>query len=194
MTEPFLLLPPLLRLLWFGHLENLKALKDEQEIWPTPPLCVWKPIIKPLMMITPAVFTSLVQNGMSLQQFKCLIQSPKCKHLPFLLLLLTTFGSYPKVCRNLLYNCKHPPPDFFKGGNITVSLLSFEKVHNVFTIAAFDLIVGNGIRCDAGPWSLAWYCLLTASHIRPFASPHWYLKKGRLVLQSRLRIEPMLEL
>lgn len=55
---------------------------------------------------------------MSLQQFKCLIQSPKCKHLPFLSCCYYCFWKLPQVCRNLLYNCRHPLPTFFKGGNV----------------------------------------------------------------------------
>lgn len=44
----------------YGHLENLKvSTKEWGEVWPTPPLCFWKPIIRPLVMITPTQFSRL---------------------------------------------------------------------------------------------------------------------------------------
>lgn len=74
-------------------------------------------------MISPTQFHIFGSNGMSLQQFKCLIQSPKCKHLPFLSCCYCCFWKLPQVCANLLYNCKHPPPTFLKGGNLAFHLL-----------------------------------------------------------------------
>lgn len=55
-------------------------------------------------MITPTQVSHLVQNGLSLQQFKCLIQSPKCKHPPSSLAAKVASES-SKVCRNLLSTC-----------------------------------------------------------------------------------------
>ena len=64
---------------------------------------------------------------MSLQQVKCLIQSPKCKHLPFLSCCYCCFWKLPQVGTNLLYYCRHPPPTFY---SLPFPHLSFEKVHN----------------------------------------------------------------
>lgn len=43
-----------------GHLENLEvSTKGWVEVWPTPPLCFWQPIIKPFVMIIPTQFSHL---------------------------------------------------------------------------------------------------------------------------------------
>lgn len=104
---------------------------------------------------------------MSLQQFKCLIQSPKCKHLPFLSCCCSCFWMLPQVCTNLVYNCRHPPPAFLKEGNVAFSLLMCPLrkstfVHNCklwfYSGKQWQMVVKV-----CGPVTL--YCLLTAAHI-----------------------------
>jgi hypothetical protein len=122
--------------------------------------------------------------------FKCLIQSPKCKHPPFpfllLLLLLEVNISSGETC---WITVDTPPPVFLKGGNVAFGHLSFEKIHNMFTIAAFGFTVENGSRYDGGLWS----SLLMAAQITAVSKPTLMLRErpcqgpSSLVLQSRLR-------
>lgn len=106
----------------------------------------------------------MVQNGLSLQQFKCLIQSPKCKHPPSSLAAKVASES-SKVCRNLLSNCRHLHSPFGGGNGTAFHLIclleSPQCVHNCcFALTVEGGSSHAGALCPRGPVLLAGSCTL----------------------------------
>lgn len=88
---------------------------------------------------------------MSLQQFKCLIQSPKGKHLPFLSCCYCCFWKLPQVCTNLLYNCRHPPPTLLKGGNV----VAFDLL--IYPLRKSTFVHNCSLWFYSGKWWQIWW-------------------------------------
>lgn len=164
----------------YGHLENLKvSTKGWAEVQPTPPLCFWKPIIRPLVKITPTQFlhlwfkTACLSNNLSawykVQSINMLLSS---------LAATLTYGSYHRVCKNLLCNCRHSLI-VLKGGNVAFSLL-------ICPLRKSTFVHSHSLRFYSGKWwwmvwtyVAQWHCTfcwqLHTLQLSP--NPQWCLGK-----------------
>lgn len=123
---------------------------------------------------------------MSLQQFKCLIQSPKGKHLSFLSCCYCCFWKLPQVSTNLLYNCRHPPPTFLKGGNV----ITFDLL--ICSLRKSTFVHNCSLWFYNGKWWQIWWRSVFLWHYTFCWKPHtWQLSPnsqgclGRALLRAQ---------
>lgn len=131
-----------------GRLENLEvSTKGWVEVQPTTPLCFWKPIIRPLVMITPTQFSHLWFKMACLSKNLSAWYKVQSVNI-FLSSLAATvaFRSYHRLAQTCCITVDTLPQPFIAFRFLICPLRKS-------TTVAFGFTIKNGGRCDGGLWS-----------------------------------------